>query len=149
MTFRNSLFFRDVRPRHAAAELIAYLREPRAYRRTFLLLSCIPFALLFAGFYLDALAKNVPPPQRVIYVESWAGDRSRDESRAANLTRQAAKDAAMERRADAYRSIGGALGLDVARIDREARAIREKARAEARTGVANDTDAATADAPPR
>lgn len=147
MIFRNSMMFRDARPRQAAGDLIAYLREPRAYRRTFLLASCIPFALLFAGFYLDARAKNVPRPQQVIYVESWSLDRRIDDIKADQTIRQAAKDAAMERRAGAYRDIGAAMGLDVERIDREAKAIREKAQEQARTNVRTEPAASPTPAP--
>lgn len=135
MVFRNSPFFRDVAPRRAIAEVIAYVREPRAYRRTFLLLACIPFALLFTGFYLDGLAKNVPPPPTIIYVESWPLSRSLAEVKAAQIERQAAKDAALARRAELYRTLGQSLGMDTEKLEREAVAIREKARSDARTGV--------------
>ena len=144
MHFRNSPFFRDVAPRRALGEAIAYIREPRAYRRTFLLLACVPFAVIFAGFYLDGLAKNVPPPPTIIYVESWPLDRSLEEVKAAQIERQAAKEAALARRAELYRTLGQSLGMDTEKLEREALAIREQARAQARTGVRDDT----APAPP-
>jgi len=62
-------------------------------RRTRLIvgaLSVLATLIIAAGFYSQAITKVPKPPPRIIYVDSWGGDRSRDDALAARATEAAA-----------------------------------------------------------
>lgn len=132
-------FFRDISFRNAGSDLISFLRMSDRHSLPLLLAACVPTAIIIYTFYLDGLEKSKPPPPTVTYFESWPATRTIEESKAAITERQKLKDVMIQREKDAYKAFGRAVGMDVERIEREAKAERaaEVAKAAAsRAGVA-------------
>lgn len=115
-------FFKDVSFRHAGADLIGFLRTSGNHSPWVLLAACLPTALIIYAFYLDALQKAKPPPPTVTYFESWPATRTLEESKAAIAERQKVKDEYIRREKEAYKAFGRAVGMDVDRIEAEAKA---------------------------
>ena len=126
-------FFKDVSFRSAGSDLIGFLRTPGQHSLPLFVAACVPTAIIMYTFYLDTLEKAKPPPPTVTYFESWPASRSIEQSKAAIAERQKRKDEMLAREREAYKAFGRAVGMDVERIEREARAERaaEKAREEA------------------
>ena len=133
-------FFRDVSFRNAGTDLIGFLRTPGQHKPALFLAACVPTAIIIYTFYLDGLDKSKPPPPTVTYFESWPATRTIEESKAAIAERQKKKDAMLLREKEAYKAFGRAVGMDVERIEREAKAAQaaKKARQDrtAQTGAA-------------
>lgn len=117
-------FFRDISFRNAASDLISFLRMSDRHSLPLLLAACVPTAIIIYTFYLDGLEKSKPPPPSVTYFESWPATRTIEESKAAITERQKLKDVMIQREKDAYKAFGRAVGMDVERIEREAKAER-------------------------
>jgi hypothetical protein len=115
-------FFKDVSLKSAGADLIGFIRTPGHHSPWLFLAACVPTAIIIYTFYLDALEKATPPPREIIYFESWPASRSIEESKAAIAERQKIKDKMIAREKEAYKAFGRAVGMDVDRIEREARA---------------------------
>ncbi len=115
-------FFKDVSFKNAGADLIGFIRTPGHHSPWLFLAACVPTAIIIYTFYLDALEKATPPPREIIYIESWPASRSIEESKAAITERQKIKDKMIAREKEAYKAFGRAVGMDVDRIEREARA---------------------------
>ena len=128
-------FFRDVSFRNAGSDLISFLRMSERHSLPLLLAACVPTAIIIYTFYLDGMEKSKPPPPTVTYFESWPATRTIDESKAAIAERQKLKDKMIQREKEAYKAFGRAVGMDVERIEREAKAEAAK-EAAARSGVA-------------
>lgn len=129
-------FFKDVSLRSAGSDLIGFLRTPGRHSPWLFLAACVPTAIIMYTFYLDTLEKAKPPPPTVTYFESWPASRSIEESKAAIAERQKLKDKMIEREREAYKAFGRAVGMDVERIEREAKAERAAAEAQADKGAA-------------
>jgi hypothetical protein len=131
-------FFRDVSLRKGGSDLISFLRTPNRHSLPLLLAACVPTAIIMYTFYLDGLDKAKPPPPTVTYFESWPATRTIEESKAAIAERQKKKDELILREKEAYKAFGRAVGMDVDRIEREAKAeqaakkAREDSAAQAR-----------------
>jgi hypothetical protein len=82
----------------------------------------VPTAIIIYSFHLDTLEKAKPPPPTVTYFESWPATRTIAESKAAIAERQKIKDQMIAREKEAYKAFGRAVGMDVDRIEREAKA---------------------------
>ena len=117
-------FFRDISFRNAGSDLISFLRMSDRHSLPLLLAACVPTAIIIYTFYLDGLGKSKPPPPTVTYFESWPATRTIEESKAAITERQKLKDIMIQREKDAYKAFGRAVGMDVERIEREAKAER-------------------------
>ena len=117
-------FFRDISFRNAGSDLISFLRMSDRHSLPLLLAACVPTAIIIYTFYLDGLEKSKPPPPTVTYFESWPATRTIEESKAAITERQKLKDIMIQREKDAYKAFGRAVGMDVERIEREAKAER-------------------------
>ena len=117
-------FFRDISFRNAGSDLISFLRMSDRHSLPLLLAACVPTAIIIYTFYLDGLEKSKPPPPTVTYFESWPATRTIEESKAAITERQKLKDVMIQREKDAYKAFGRAVGMDVERIEREAKAER-------------------------
>ena len=128
-------FFRDISFRNAGSDLISFLRMSDRHSLPLLLAACVPTAIIIYTFYLDGLEKSKPPPPSVTYFESWPATRSIDESKAAITERQKLKDKMIQREKEAYKAFGRAVGMDVERIEREAKAEAAEELA-ARSGAA-------------
>jgi hypothetical protein len=133
-------FWRLISPGRAVADLVNEWRQPNPYRWRVLGMSvAITFTLMVM---LIPESQPVPPPRpEVTYITTFAPDRTDEEIVATNIENQrrkdelqALRDAAAERRRDAYRALGRATGIDVdameAQIARE-RAAEERAAEEA------------------
>jgi hypothetical protein len=133
-------FFRDVSFRNAGSDLIGFLRAPGEHKPVLFLAACVPTAIIMYTFYLDGLDKAKPPPPTVTYFESWPATRTIEESKAAIAERQKKKDELILREQEAYKAFGRAVGMDVDRIEREAKA--EQAAKKTREDSAVQTGAA-------
>ena len=117
-------FFHDVSLRNAGSDLISFLRMSDRHSFPLLLAACVPTAIIMYTFYLDGLEKAKPPPPSVIYFESWPATRTIEESKFAINERQKLKDKMIQQQKEAYKAFGRAVGMDVDRIEREAKAER-------------------------
>jgi hypothetical protein len=115
-------FFKDVSFRNAGSDLIGFLRTSGDHSPWLFLAACVPTAIIIYTFYLDTLEKAKPPPPTVTYFESWPATRTIEESKAWIAERQKRKDELRQREKDAYKAFGRAVGMDVDRIEREAKA---------------------------
>jgi hypothetical protein len=115
-------FFKDVSFRNAGSDLISFLRTPGTHSPWVFLAACVPTAIIIYTFYLDTLEKAKPPPPSVTYFESWPATRTLEESKAAIAERQKLKDEYIRREKEAYKAFGRAVGMDVDRIEAEAKA---------------------------
>ena len=132
-------FFRDVSFRNAGSDLVGFLRAPGEHKPALFLAACVPTAIIMYTFYLVGLDKAKPPPPTVTYFESWPATRTIEESKAAITERQKKKDELILREKEAYKAFGRAVGMDVERIEREAKA--EQAAKKAREDNAVQTGA--------
>lgn len=124
-------FFKDVSFRTAGSDLIGFLRTSGSHSPWLFLAACVPTAIIMYTFYLDSLDKAKPPPPTVTYFESWPATRSIEESKAWIAERQKKKDEFRAREKEAYKAFGRAVGMDVDRIEREAKAEQETKAAQA------------------
>lgn len=115
-------FFKDVSFRAAGSDLVGFLRTSGNHSPWLFLAACVPTAIIMYTFYLDSLEKAKPPPPTVTYFESWPATRSIEESKAWIAERQKKKDEFRAREKEAYKAFGRAVGMDVERIEREAKA---------------------------
>lgn len=121
-------FFKDASLKSGGTDLIGFLRTSGHHSPWLFLAACVPTAIIIYTFYLDILEKSKPPPREIIYVESWPATRTIEESRAAIAERQKIKDKMIAREKEAYKAFGRAVGMDVDRIEREARAEQAAAK---------------------
>lgn len=115
-------FFKDVSFRSAGSDLVGFLRTSGNHSPWLFLAACVPTAIIIYTFYIDTLEKAKPPPRTVTYFESWPATRTIEESKAAIAERQKLKDQMIAREKEAYKAFGRAVGMDVDRIEREAKA---------------------------
>jgi hypothetical protein len=121
-------FFRRARPDLAWRDLRDQLREPRPYRWHFMALAAAMTFAVFSVMFQEG-AKGPPPPPEIVYIESWRADRSDAEIIATNIAatkarkeREAAEAASRERIRQMYKTLGEMSGMDVDKIEREAKA---------------------------
>jgi hypothetical protein len=129
-------FFKDVSLRTAGSDLIGFLRTSGEHSPWVFLAACVPTAVIMYTFYLDTLEKAKPPPRTVTYFESWPATRTIEESKAAIIERQKLKDQMIAREKEAYKAFGRAVGMDVDRIEREAKAEQAAKKAADAAGAA-------------
>lgn len=70
----------------------------------------MPIAILFV-FTLDART-NIMPGEQVVFLESWAANRSDEEIKAAQQLRQREREKAEAERRRQWRELGDRLGID-------------------------------------
>ena len=70
----------------------------------------MPAAILLL-FVVDART-NIDPGEQVIFVDSWAGNRSDEEIRAAQRIRQRERERADAERRRQWKAVGDRLGID-------------------------------------
>ena len=113
------------------------IRRPQPYRIPILFASCI-----IPGLWLYFFAQErvfVPPEApEIVYITTFAADRTEEEIIASNLenqerkeARQRLEDARIEKRREMYRALGQATGIDTDRM--EAEIAEERAQEEAAT----------------
>ncbi|QJB69726.1 hypothetical protein [Parasphingorhabdus halotolerans] len=82
----------------------------------------IPGIIVFI-FIIDSKVNTAPPPgPKVIYFESWPLSRTDEEILKDRWAIQCLKDEAMERRRQSMKELGRMSGMDVEKIEREAKA---------------------------
>ncbi len=114
-------FFKDVSFRTAGSDLVGFLRTSGNHSPWLFLAACVPTTIIIYTFYLDTLEKAKPPPRTITYFESWPATRSIQESKVWIAERQKKKDEFRAREKEAYKAFGRAVGMDVERIEREAK----------------------------
>ena len=118
-------------------DLWTELKRPQPYRWPILFASC---ALTGLGLYPFVKERVYPPPPKpdIVYLTTFAPDRTEAEIIASNLenqerkeARQRLEEARIEKRREMYRALGQATGIDTDKMEAEIAA--EKAREEAAT----------------
>lgn len=113
------------------------LKRPQPYRWPILLASC---ALTGLGLYPFIKERVYPPPPKpdIVYITTFAPDRTEAEIIESNLenqerkeARQRLEEAQIEKRREMYRALGQATGIDTDKMEAEIAA--KKAREEAET----------------
>jgi hypothetical protein len=104
------------------------LAEPRPYRWRFMALAAAATYAIFAVMFTQE-AKGPPRPPEIIYIDSWRADRTDAQIIAGNIAatkerkqREAQLAAGRQRVKEMYKTLGAMSGMDVARIEREAKA---------------------------
>lgn len=122
-------------PGPGVADFWDYIRRPQPYRWPILAASMLPAAIILLWAGSEARTK-APERPKVTYISTLAPDRSDEEILAENLANQAKQDelqaereAIEARKRELYRTLGAASGMDVATMEREAAAERERAAA--------------------
>ncbi|MEO0033830.1 MAG: hypothetical protein RIS94_3588 [Pseudomonadota bacterium] len=124
-------FFSNISPRRAVADLWQVLGAPGEYRtRSLLMAACITGGIFF--LMVQQEGRGLPRPPHVIYIESFAADRTDAEIIAGNIAatqKDRAEQAEEERHAEnirqMYKAVGAATGLDTQKMYDEGKAERE------------------------
>jgi len=134
LTVGKSAFWRNVNPTGALGDFIAVWRTAGKRRWPFVAMA---LSMTTGVFYVIAGESWRGPPSRpqIVYINSWTANRSDAEIARTNAENQKLQDrlraeqaARDEKVKDIYRTLGKASGMDVARIEAEAKAdaAREK-----------------------
>lgn len=134
-------FLSQVSPRRAAIDLWRVLGAPGEFRVPGVLLaSAVTGSMLWV--MVGQGGRALPPPPKVIYINSWRADRSDAEIIAGNIAaaRKARAEAAEEERRDEdvrqmYKAVGAASGMDTDKMYKQG--VLERA-AEARAEAARN-----------
>ena len=105
-------FFQKVSPIGGIKDLISYVGEARPHRLLFLIIACQVPALLIYGLYLQHKLNTAPPPQTIIYFESWTLDRTDEEVIAQQKIDGAKKTARLKAKQEAYKKLGRQIGIE-------------------------------------
>ena len=128
------------------------IRRPQPYRWPILLASCA-FPAFFLYFFAQERVYAPPETPDIVYITTFAPDRSDAEIVASNLenqerkeARQRLQDARIEKRREMYRALGQATGIDTDKMEAEIaeEEAREAAAAQARVDEALADRAAAA-----
>ena len=127
-------FWRNVNPRGAISDFAQVWRANPQRWRVLAVSAALTFSILWAFIPEDQRAE--PRPPEVVYISTFADDRTREEIIASNIANQERQDrlaaAAARReelRKEMYRSLGRATFIDVEEMEREI--AREQAAEEA------------------
>ena len=130
------------------------IRRPQPYRIPIILASCA-FPAFFLYFFAQERVIVPPKPPEVVYITTFAPDRTDEEILASNIANQERKEARerlleaqIEKRRELYRALGQATGIDTDKMEAEIaeERAREEAAIEARIeeatgGSVDDSDA--------
>lgn len=135
LSLGKASFWRNVNPTGAVGDFAAVWKQAGARRWPFVAMALATTLGVFWVIVQESW-KGPPPRPQVVYINSWSADRSDAEIERTNRENQklqdelAAEQAAREEKVkDIYRTLGKVSGMDVDRIEREAREqdAREKA----------------------
>lgn len=121
-------FWRKISPTRAAKDFATEFRRPNPYRWYIV---CVALAATFAVFSImwQEGGRGDPARPEVFYITSWRDGRSDAEIVKGNIANQKEKDqlaaaqkAGDERVKDMYRALGRVSGMDVDKIERDAKA---------------------------
>lgn len=116
------------------------IRRPQPYRIPIILASCA-FPAFFLYFFAQERVYAPPETPEIVYITTFAPDRTDAEIVASNLENQERKearqrlmDARLEKRREMYRALGQATGIDTDKMEAEiaAEEAREAAEREKR-----------------
>ena len=124
----KSSYWKNVNPTGAVSDLFGVVRDAGSDRWRIGLAAAATTLLLF--WLLTHESWRVPPPRpKVIYINSWPASRTMAETRAFieanqkwNDERAAEQAKSAEEARQMYKALGRATGIDVDRIEREAKA---------------------------
>ncbi|MCT2398685.1 hypothetical protein [Novosphingobium mangrovi (ex Huang et al. 2023)] len=137
--FKRSGYWKDVNPTGMVADFIEVWKQAGHNRWR---IAAISAACTFGVFYVmwNQEAKGPHPPPKVVYISTLPAHRTDEEIMAENIANQKRKEVWLAEQAkrdeevrNIYKAIGRASGMDVDKIEREAKAeqaAEEKARAE-------------------
>jgi hypothetical protein len=102
---------RPASPRMLIRDLRAFAAERTRYQWIGAFFAvAMPTAILIL-FYLDGRT-NIMPGEQLIFVESWPGERSDEQIRAAQLVRQREREQAAAEKQRQWKAVGDRLGMD-------------------------------------
>lgn len=147
-------------PKTGIVDFWDHFRKPNPLRIPILLVSTLPFVVIFAWLSSETVYLDPPRPD-VTYITTYSADRSDQEIAASNLANQEVKELReaeeakiAERKREIYKALGAATGMDVDKIEREAdqrraaeQAAEEARRAELFGRTAKGDDASEGDSP--
>ena len=121
-------FFRRANPLVAWRDLREQLGRPQPYRWRFMALAAAATYCVFSVMFAQG-ERGLPRPPEITYIESWRADRSDAEIIAGNVAatkarkeREAQEAASAERVREMYKALGRVSGMDVDKIERQAKA---------------------------
>ncbi len=101
---------RPASPRAVWADLRAFMRErPKHQWIAATAAVVMPLVIIF-GFYKDAQT-NIAPGEQVVYAESWTGNRTDEEIRAAQEERQKNREAIQAERQRQFKELEKKFGM--------------------------------------
>jgi hypothetical protein len=102
---------RPASPRALLADLRAFAADrPRHQWIAMLVAICMPIAIIYI-FYRDGQT-NIAPGEQIIYVETWSGNRTDAEIRAAQEKREADRAAIKVERQRQFKELGNRFGIE-------------------------------------
>ncbi len=129
-------FWKSANPSGAIADFLSVYRHagPSRWRTMLLAIAAtgtVFSLIMFEVYYIE------PRPPEIIYINSWPADRNDAEIRASNLAHHRHKQALAKLQAehddkvkDIYKAVGRASGMDVDKIERDAKAAEIAEQAE-------------------
>ena len=129
--FKRSGYWSDVKPTGMFADFVAVWKQAGNNRwRIAAVSAACTFGVFTVMFSQGGQAPH--PPPKVTYITSWEAGRSDEEIVASNIKNQKIKELFEAEQAirdekvkDIYRTLARASGMDVEKIEREAKAERE------------------------
>ncbi len=101
---------RPASPRVLLSDLRAFAAERSRHQWIALLLAIAMPATIIYIFYVDGKT-NIAPGEQIIYVETWSGNRTDAEIRAAQQERQKQREAALAERQRQFKELEKRLGI--------------------------------------
>lgn len=148
-------FWRKISPTRAAKDFATEFRRPQPYRWYIVAISLAATFSIFSVMWKEEV-RGLPPPPEVFYITSWQDGRSDAEIMKSNIANQKRKDAleaeqkaSEERVKEMYRALGRVSGMDVDKIEREAKAenaAEDASKKKAQAPLTGSTPAAEGDA---
>ncbi len=102
---------RPASPRALIADLRAFAAERSRHQWIALVVAIAMPMIILYGFYRDGQT-NIAPGEQIVYVETWSGDRSDAEIRAAQKERQVQREAALAERQRQFKELGKRFGIE-------------------------------------
>lgn len=119
-----AIFPRPVSPRRAIVDLRDYVMQGRRHKFLFLALSLAATWAIVWAFVIDGRTGIKPGPQ-IIYIQSWAGNRSDVDIIEQQRADLIAHEKALARKQKQFRKVADQLGIDW-RKDAQVQAERER-----------------------
>ena len=102
---------RPASPRALLADIRAFARERSGVQWGAAAVALAMPVIIVFGFIKDAKT-NIVPKERIVYVESWSGNRTDAEIKADQAKREAAREAAAAERQRQFKALEKKFGMD-------------------------------------